>query len=214
MSSKKKKLEDYLNDSQSDVELLFDNLKRKEGRDLSTLEKSLEYWSIGKGREMLDYISERCHLGIGKSEDLEVNLKENLRFGVDQIKISYSSCGFVKEAKGDLDFILTDAERKVGDKPDSFFVTEYDPETGTCTSYRALPKLLTLIIDEGLTPSEFNDKLNSHVINILGGEYPLNINKGKEIYGVNVIKLGLSESLNYYPDDSLVELLKKKFPKG
>jgi len=98
--------------------------------------------------------------------------------------------------------------------PTHFFVTEYDPETDTCTPYRALPKLLNLIIDEGLTSSEFNDKLNSHVINILGGEYPLNINKGKEIYGVNVIKLGLSESLNYYPDDSLVELLKKKFPKG
>ena len=115
MSDKNKNLEDILTVSQRNVETLFDTLKGKESRELNMLEKSLEYWSIGKGREMLDYISERCHLGIGKSEDLEVNLKENLRFGVDQIKISYSSCGFVKEAKGDLDFILTDAERKVGD---------------------------------------------------------------------------------------------------
>lgn len=195
MSSERKTLEDYLTLSQSAVETLFDTLKSREGRELSTIEKSLEYWSLEKGREMLDYISERCRLGIGKKEDLEVHLSENLRFNIEQIGISYSICGFEKEAEGDLNFMLTDEQ----DAPGEFVVTSYDPNYETFTD-GALANLLTLIMDEGIKSSEFNDKLNNHVINILGGEYPINITPDKE-----KLITRLSEPLDYNIREHIIE---------
>jgi hypothetical protein len=215
MSSEKKTLEDYLTLSQSAVETLFDTLKSREGREISTLEKSLEYWSLGKGSEMLDYLYERCRLGIGKKEDLEVHLSDNLRFNIEQRGISYSICGFEKEAKGDINFMLTDEK----DAPSEFVVTAYDPETETFTTYEALANLLTLIIDEGVKSSELNDKLNNHVINILGGEYPINLNPDKEKLitrlseplDYNIRKCILEENLNELSLNFEKGLSKKKY---
>ena len=193
MSDKNKNLEDILTVSQRNVETLFDTLKGKESRELNRLEKSLEYWSIGKGREMLDYISERYNLGLGNKEDLEVCLSDNLRFNVADVCIGYSSCGFERDAKGDLFYNLTDADspdRAEGDSY-SFVISEFDPETSTGTSYRSLANLLTLIVDEGLTASEFNNKMNEHVITILGGKYPPDQGTAKKEY------VRLLEKLDY-----------------
>ena len=139
--------------------------------------------------------SKRTSGGIGKKEDLEVHLSENLRFNIEQIGISYSICGFEKEAEGDLNFMLTDEQ----DAPGEFVVTSYDPNYETFTD-GALANLLTLIMDEGIKSSEFNDKLNNHVINILGGEYPINITPDKE-----KLITRLSEPLDYNIREHIIE---------
>ena len=153
----------------SDLESRMSSRLDEEEAVYQGIERSLEYWAVGKGREAIDRLYRDCEKGRKSAKELRVELSDNLVFDMYHIGMLYSPDGTFSKSEpsnNDLSFLLNNVVVNSGVEEigRNFEVSEYSPATfiwGEGPMYEN--KLINLLFEEGLTGEDIYNKVADHI---------------------------------------------------